>query len=130
MIEAVLFDLDGTLADTAPDMALTVNRLLERHGKPRVPIEAVRPHVSKGARGMIGAAFGLKPDDAGFQALREDFLALYEENLCVDSRLFPGMEELLDALEAQASHGASSPTSSSASRGRSSPRSASPIARR
>jgi len=101
MIEAVLFDLDGTLADTAPDMALTVNRLLERRGRPRVPIEAVRPHVSKGARGMIGAAFGLKPDDAGFQGLREEFLALYEENLCVDSRLFPGMDELLDALEAQ-----------------------------
>jgi len=57
VIEAVLFDLDGTLADTAPDMALTVNRMLEKRGQPAVPVEAVRPHVSKGARGMIGAAF-------------------------------------------------------------------------
>jgi phosphoglycolate phosphatase len=99
VIEAVLFDLDGTLADTAPDMALTVNRMLERRGKPAVPVEAVRPHVSKGARGMIGAAFGLKPDDAGFQALREEFLAMYEENLCVGTTLFPGMEPLLAELE-------------------------------
>ena len=101
MIEAVLFDLDGTLADTAPDMALTVNRMLERRGLPAVTQEEVRPHVSKGARGMIGAAFGLKPEDDGFQALREEFLALYGENLCVGTRLFPGMEELLDALESQ-----------------------------
>ncbi|HEX6634401.1 MAG TPA: HAD hydrolase-like protein, partial [Usitatibacter sp.] len=99
VIEAVLFDLDGTLADTAPDMALTVNRMLERRGKLSVPVEAVRPHVSKGARGMIGAAFGLKPEDAGFQALREEFLAMYEENLCVGTALFPGMERLLGELE-------------------------------
>jgi N-acetyl-D-muramate 6-phosphate phosphatase len=99
MIEAVLFDLDGTLADTAPDMALTVNRMLERRGLPGVATEAVRMHVSRGARGMIGAAFGLKPEDEGFQALREEFLDLYGENLCVGSRLFPGMAELLDMLE-------------------------------
>jgi phosphoglycolate phosphatase len=99
MIQAVLFDLDGTLADTAPDMALTVNRMLERRRRPPVAAEEVRPHVSQGARGMIGAAFGLKPGDEGFQALREEFLALYGENLCVGTRLFPGMAELLDALE-------------------------------
>ncbi len=100
VIEAVLFDLDGTLADTAPDMALTVNRMLERRGREPVPVELVRPHVSKGARGMIGAAFGLTPEDAGFQVLREEFLSLYGENLCVGTRLFPGMEDLLDELEA------------------------------
>ena len=99
MIRAVLFDLDGTLADTAPDMALTVNRMLEKRGLPSVPAESVWPHVSKGARGMIGAAFGLKPEDDGFQALREEFLDLYGENLCVGTRLFPGMEELLQELE-------------------------------
>jgi len=99
VIEAVLFDLDGTLADTAPDMALTVNRMLERRGRAPVRIEAVRPHVSKGARGMIGAAFGLAPDDDGFQALREEFLDLYAQNLCVGTRLFPGMNELLEELE-------------------------------
>lgn len=101
MIEAVLFDLDGTLADTAPDMALTVNRMLEQRGLATVATERVRPHVSKGARGMIGAAFGLTPDDDGFQALREEFLEIYGENLCVQTRLFPGMEELLDAIEAR-----------------------------
>ena len=101
VIEAVLFDLDGTLADTAPDMAATVNRMLERRGLPRVPTEAVRPHVSKGARGMIGAAFKLQPDDEGYPALREEFLAIYGDNLCVDTRLFPGMEELLAGFEAR-----------------------------
>lgn len=101
MIEAVLFDLDGTLADTAPDMALTVNRMLERRSLARVAVEDVRAHVSKGARGMIGAAFGLKPEDAGFQELREEFLDLYGENLCVGTRLFPGMDELLDSLESR-----------------------------
>jgi phosphoglycolate phosphatase len=101
VIEAVLFDLDGTLADTAPDMALTVNRMLEQRGLATVATERVRPHVSKGARGMIGAAFGLTPEDDGFQALREEFLEIYGENLCVQTRLFPGMEELLDAIEAR-----------------------------
>jgi len=101
VIEAVLFDLDGTLADTAPDMALTVNRMLEQRGLATVATERVRAHVSKGARGMIGAAFGLTPDDEGFQALREEFLEIYGENLCVQTRLFPGMEELLDTIEAR-----------------------------
>ncbi len=101
MIRAVLFDLDGTLADTAPDMALTVNRMRERRGLAPVPIDLVRPHVSKGARGMICAAFALQPEDPRFQAMREEFLALYAENLCIGTQLFPGMAELLDQLEAQ-----------------------------
>lgn len=98
-LRAVLFDLDGTLADTAPDMALTVNRMRKARGLSPVPIEAVRPHVSRGARGMIGAAFSVTPDDPGFQAMREEFLALYAENLCVDTQLFEGMDVLLDNLE-------------------------------
>lgn len=101
MIEAVLFDLDGTLADTAPDMALTVNRMRERRGLEAVATEAMRPFVSRGARGMIGAAFGLRPEDEGFRELRDEFLALYGENLCVGTRLFPGMDELLEELEAR-----------------------------
>ncbi len=99
MIRAVLFDLDGTLADTAPDMARTVNAMRERRALPPVPLEVVRPHVSKGARGMIGAAFGLTPEDAGFAGLREEFLDIYAGQLCVESRLFPEMPELLSALE-------------------------------
>ncbi len=66
VIEAVLFDLDGTLADTAPDMALTVNRMLEKRGRARVAVEQVRPFVSRGARGMIVSAFGIAPDDPGY----------------------------------------------------------------
>jgi phosphoglycolate phosphatase len=98
-IRAVLFDLDGTLADTAPDMARTVNAMREARRLPPVALEAVRPYVSRGARGMIGAAFGVTPEDAQFAALREEFLAIYSENLCVDTRLFPEMDELLDLLE-------------------------------
>lgn len=98
-IQAVLFDLDGTLADTAPDMARTVNAMREARRLPPVPLERVRPHVSKGARGMIGAAFGVTPEQAEFAALREEFLAVYADNLCVDTRLFPEMEELLGLLE-------------------------------
>ena len=101
MFEAVLFDLDGTLADTAPDMARTVNRMLESRGKPRVPVEAVRPQVSNGARGMIKAAFGIGTDDPAFGGMRQEFLDLYAENLCVDSVLFPGMDAVLRQLEAR-----------------------------
>ena len=98
-LRAVLFDLDGTLADTAPDMARTVNAMRAARSLPPVPLEAVRPFVSQGARGMIGAAFGVKPDHGEFAAMREEFLALYAENLCVDTRLFPEMDELLDLLD-------------------------------
>jgi len=102
VLEAVLFDLDGTLADTAPDMALTVNEMLARRGKAAVPIEKVRPHVSQGARGMIVSAFGIGPDHPEFGAMREEFLEIYAGNLCIDTALFPGMAELLDDLEARA----------------------------
>ncbi len=101
VIEAVLFDLDGTLADTAPDMALTVNRMRARRSLAPVATELVRPHVSQGARGMIIAAFGIAPGDAQFPALRAEFLELYAENLCEGTRLFPGMAEVLDALDAE-----------------------------
>jgi phosphoglycolate phosphatase len=99
MIAAVLFDLDGTLADTAPDMARTVNEMRKRRGLDPVPLPRVRPHVSKGARGMIGAAFGVMPDHPDYPRMRDEFLAIYGDNLCVDTRLFPGMPELLDGLE-------------------------------
>ncbi len=101
MIEAVLFDLDGTLADTAPDMARTVNAMRDRRGLAPVAIERVRPHVSKGARGMICAAFEIAVEHPDFPAMREEFLEIYAGGLCVDTRLFPGMAELLDRLDAQ-----------------------------
>ncbi len=100
MIEAVLFDLDGTLADTAPDMARTVNAMRVRRGLPPVTIDAIRPHVSKGARGMICAAFEITVEHPDYAGMREEFLEIYAGGLCVDTRLFPGMAELLDRLEA------------------------------
>lgn len=100
-INAVLFDLDGTLADTAPDMARTVNAMRHARALAPVALAQVRPYVSQGARGMIGAAFGVRPEDAGFAAMREEFLAIYAQNLCVDTRLFPEMPELLDRLESR-----------------------------
>ena len=102
MLEAVLFDLDGTLADTAPDMALTVNTMLARRGKDKVPVAKVRAHVSQGARGMIVSAFGIGTDHPDYPAMREEFLEIYAGNLCIDTALFPGMAELLDDLEARA----------------------------
>ena len=102
MIDAVLFDLDGTLADTAPDMARTVNEMRLRRNLAPVPLEKVRPHVSKGARGMLLAAFEITSEHPDFAAMREEFLTLYQDNLDVDTVLFPGMPELLEGLETRA----------------------------
>ncbi len=102
MFDAVLFDLDGTLADTAPDMARTVNLMRTGRGLAPVAQEIVRPHVSQGARGMILSAFGIGTDHADFPAMRAEFLDLYADNLCIDTQLFPGMDELLARLESEA----------------------------
>ena len=99
MIEAVLFDLDGTLADTAPDMARTVNLMRTERGLAPVAAQLVRPHVSQGARGMIQSAFGMGTDHPEFPAMRAEFLDRYAGNLCIDTRLFAGMDELLARLE-------------------------------
>lgn len=95
----MLFDLDGTFADTAPDMAYALNRLLERRERPPLPFERIRPHVSHGGRAMIDIGFGLAPADANFDALRQEFLDIYADNLVRETALFPGMPDLLDFLE-------------------------------
>jgi N-acetyl-D-muramate 6-phosphate phosphatase len=97
----VLFDLDGTLADTAPDLAATANRMRAARQLAPLPYEALRPLASQGARGLIGRALGVGPAEAAFPALRDEFFATYEAALCVHSRLFDGMRELLAALEAR-----------------------------
>jgi len=97
-VRAVLFDLDGTLADTAPDLVAAVNKVRTDRGLPPGPYETLRLQASHGARGLIGSAFGVTPDDAAFPALRDAFLANYEAALCVQSRLFDGVPELLAAL--------------------------------
>jgi phosphoglycolate phosphatase len=99
---AVLFDLDGTLVDSAPDLAAAANDLRLARGLPPVPYEALRPHASSGARGMLGAAFGLAPGDPGYAALRVDFLARYELRMLEQTRLFDGIRTTLDALQARA----------------------------
>jgi 2-phosphoglycolate phosphatase len=101
-IEAVLFDLDGTLADTAPDLAAAANAMLRARGLVEVPFERLRPQASHGARGLLGAAFGIPPSDARYEPLRVEFLDRYEKAICVETRLFDGMAELLLGLE---SHG-------------------------
>lgn len=95
---AILFDLDGTLADTAPDLAGAMNRLRIARGLEPTPYERLRPVASAGARGLIGAAFGLTPGDEGYEELRVGFLDNYASALAVDSRLFDGIPALLDGL--------------------------------
>lgn len=99
--EAVLFDLDGTLADTAPDLAAAVNKMQRSRGIAQTPLDALRPLASAGARGLIGGAFGIAPADAEFDALRDEFLANYAADLCVHTTLFPGIGALLDDLDAR-----------------------------
>jgi N-acetyl-D-muramate 6-phosphate phosphatase len=99
---AVLFDFDGTLADTAPDLAAAVNRMRVEQGLEPLPIERLRPFASAGARGLVHAAFGIKPDDAEYASLRETFLEYYAERVCEQTTLFPGIAELLAELQARA----------------------------
>jgi N-acetyl-D-muramate 6-phosphate phosphatase len=96
---AILFDLDGTLADTAPDLAGAMNLLRGARGLPPTPYELLRPVASAGARGLIHAAFGLKPEDEGYEELRVGFLDNYAAALAVETRLFDGIAALLDALQ-------------------------------
>ena len=99
MIKAVLFDLDGTLADTAPDLCYALNRMRVARNLPELPVEATRAYTSLGARGLLGIGLDMTPAHPGYDAMREEFLAIYENNLCRETRLFPGMLELIDELE-------------------------------
>jgi len=96
---AVFFDLDGTLADTAPDLAAALNRMRVEEGHDPLPLERVRPFASAGARGLVFAGFGIKPEDAEYAALRETFLEYYAECVCERTQLFPGIAELLATLK-------------------------------
>ena len=98
-MQAVLLDLDGTLADTAPDLGHALNLQRERHGLPPLPQDIIRPYASHGTVGLFDIGFGLTPQDARFAPMREEYLALYTANLCLHTTLFPGMAELLDELE-------------------------------
>lgn len=99
-IDLVLFDLDGTLADTAPDLAAAANWLRAERGIEPLPLAELRPWASHGARGLVGRALGLKPGDPDYEDARVRFLDAYEAALCVHTRLFEGMDELLAQLDA------------------------------
>lgn len=95
---AVLFDLDGTLIDSAPDLAGAANDMRAARGMPALPYEALRPLVGSGARGMVGRAFGIAPGDEAFPSLREEFLGRYERRITDETVLFPGIASLLERL--------------------------------
>lgn len=98
---ALLFDLDGTLADTAPDLAAAVNLMRTRRKLEPAPFEQLRIQASAGARGLLQAGFGITPDHAEFEAMRLEFLTNYEAAICQHSKLFNGIIELLQSLDAR-----------------------------
>ena len=95
----VLFDLDGTLVDSAPDLAGAINDVLAEEGRPTLPYERLRPMVGSGARGMVGTAFGLKPGDEGYEPRRTRFLEIYATRSLRLTRVFDDIETLLHGIE-------------------------------
>lgn len=98
---ALLFDLDGTLADTAPDLAAAVNLLRTTRGLLPTPYDLLRPVASAGARGLIGVAFGITPEDEGYDAMRVSFLDHYAAQIADKTTLFEGVAALLLHLQEQ-----------------------------
>ena len=96
----IFFDLDGTLADTAPDLVAATNKLLVARNLTPKPYEFLRPYASAEARGLLEGAFGISPDHEDFVALRDEFFSNYEKALLVDSKLFDGIDHLLDQMDA------------------------------
>ena len=95
---AVLFDLDGTLIDSAPDLAGAANDMREARALDRLPLEHFRPMVGSGARGMVARALSVGPDDEQFNVLRDEFLQRYEARMTRETRVFADMQPVLDAL--------------------------------
>lgn len=99
MINAVLFDLDGTLADTAPDLAYALNETLRYFDQQPLPFETIRPAVSHGGRALIELGFAYTPEHDNYETVRLHLLDVYLNNIARETRLFPGMNELLITLE-------------------------------
>lgn len=101
MSKLVLFDFDGTLADTAPDLAAAANLLRENRGLAPLPLDTLRPVTSQGARGFLRASLGVEPEHPEYDDLRQQFLAAYAQRMTVLTRLFPGVPELLKGLKSK-----------------------------
>lgn len=101
MHQLILFDLDGTLVDTAPDLGHALNMQLERHGKPALTMNEIRPVASHGSKGLLALGFGLTPDHAGFDKMRIEYLSLYDEVFTRSPVLFDGMQEVLNNIESR-----------------------------
>jgi len=100
-VAAVLFDLDGTLADTAGDLAGALNRIRSERGLPPVPVAELRPYASSGARGLIGAGMGVTAEAPQYEGLRDEFLMHYAQCLAETTALFPGIASLLEDIESR-----------------------------
>ncbi|MDH5571696.1 MAG: HAD hydrolase-like protein, partial [Gammaproteobacteria bacterium] len=98
-IKTVLFDLDGTLADTAPDLAAALNSVLLNHGRESLPFEIIRPVVSHGGQALIKFGFKIGPEQAEFESLYLALLDYYKNNIARHTGLFSGMEEVLEKIE-------------------------------
>lgn len=96
---AVLFDLDGTLVDTAPDLAFALNTLLQENNRQALDYIDVRPVASHGSPALLALGFGIEPDHIDFDKLQQRFIQIYQQNISRESRLFNGMENVLSALE-------------------------------
>jgi len=99
MSKLVLFDFDGTLADTAPDLGAAANVLRRRRGLGELPVASYRQYASHGARGLLKASLDMTPDHPDYEAVRDEFLAEYERGMTTHAALFPGIRELLDQLQ-------------------------------
>lgn len=97
-IRAVLFDLDGTLVDSAPDLAGAANAMRVARGLDALPLELFRAHSGSGARGMLRVAFGVGPDDDGYEVLKQEFFLEYQGRLTLNTRPFDGVEQLVQSL--------------------------------
>ena len=97
-VRAVLFDLDGTLVDSAPDLGSAADRMRLARGMHSLALQDYRPHAGSGARGMLGVAFGISPEHGDYEVLREEFYCQYEACLTERTRAFTGVAELLETL--------------------------------
>ena len=99
MLKAVLFDMDGTLLDTAPDFVAVCQAMLKAHGRAPIDDQRIQDVVSGGARAMVAATFDMDPEAPGFETLRQEFLDRYQEHCAVFTRPYEGVAELLESIE-------------------------------